>query len=70
MPASSQSMLDFLLPLASVVYIILFVLVFLRINRERLEQEIARERNIGESQRPDAATLEEDSRERSTAFPR
>ena len=40
---SSQKLIDFLVPLAAVVYIIVAVLVFLLRNRERLEREIASE---------------------------
>jgi hypothetical protein len=40
---SSQIMLDFLVPLAAVVYIIVAVIAFLLRNKERLEREIEQE---------------------------
>jgi hypothetical protein len=71
MPASGgSSMLEFLIPLASVVYIILFVIAFLRINRGRFEREIAQERSIRITQTPDSPTLEGNTRERSAALTR
>jgi hypothetical protein len=70
MPASGQSMIAFLIPLASVVYIILFVIAFLRINRGRLEEEIARESNIRGPQRSDAPEREGKSQERFAALQR
>jgi len=61
-------MLAFLIPLASVVYIILFVIAFLRINRERFEQEIAREHSLRIAQRPNASDQDEGNWEKSAAL--
>jgi hypothetical protein len=53
---SSQRMLDFLLPLAAVVYIIVAVILFLLRNQERLECEIAQEEQDALLQNPAART--------------
>jgi len=61
---SSQRMLDFLLPLAAVVYIIVAVILFLLRNQERLEREITQEEQDALPQNP-AARIGVNSRQKS-----
>ena len=51
---SSQKMLEFLAPLAAVVYIIVAVIAFLLRNQERLEHEIEQERRDALPENPAA----------------
>lgn len=51
---SSQKMLEFLAPLAAVVYIIVAVIAFLLRNQERLEHEVEQERRDALPENPAA----------------